>query len=78
MTIRHAFTLGFAAALFAAGFAATADAAKPTTHARSHGTHMVAMHRHAHGRAAAPAVGADHSADSLNAQSLSRAQGATQ
>lgn len=77
MTIRQTVSLGFAAALLAAGFATTADAA--THRARSHGTHMVSAHRSAHhGRAAAPAVGADHSADALNAQSLSRAQGATQ
>jgi hypothetical protein len=41
-------------------------------------THTVAAHGHMHGKPIPAATGPDHSADSLNAQSLSRAQGATQ
>ncbi len=77
MTLRHAFTLTLAAAFLATGFVATADAATHRARARSHGTHMVSSHGRMHSRMA-PAAGADHSADALNAQSLSRAQGATQ
>ena len=78
MTLRQMMTLSLAAAFVAAGFVATADAA---THRRahSHGMHTASAHGRAHGRmTAAPATGADRSADSLNAQSLTRAQGATQ
>ena len=81
MTFRSTMTLSLTAAFLAAGFAVTANAETRHHHqARSHGMHTTSTHGHAHstGRTTAPATGADHSADSLNAQSLSRAQGATQ
>ncbi len=71
MTTRKYLLLSLAAVFLSAPFAVTADAAtrarKPMHHSSAHAG------RHARGGAA---TDADHSADSLNAQSLSRTQGA--
>ena len=74
MTLRHMLALSFAAALFSF----TAAGAQAAT------THRATTHRPMHTRghmarsATSMPTGADHSADSLNAQSLTRAQGGGQ
>jgi len=76
-TTRKLFALSFAAALVSAPFAVTASAATGSTAATPHTTrHHAAKPAHATSRAArGAAMSPDHSADSLNAQSLSRSRG---
>ena len=71
MTCRKFLAFSFAAVLLSTSFAAVA-ATTPSRHGRHSSTHKAHMTKPSN-RAAAP--NADHSADSLNGQSLSRTQG---
>ncbi len=73
MTIRNALAFSFAAALLSVSVVGVADAA--STHRRM--AHNPSHHTMNSSRASQRAMptGADHSADSLNAQSLDRTRG---
>ncbi len=73
MTLRNTLALSFAAALFSVTVAGAANAA--TTHRMmSHSHHMMHTRGHMAGSSKPMSADADHSADSLNAQSLTRTQ----
>lgn len=74
MTSRKFAAFGLAALLLSTSFAAAADAATRAKHLRHHRPGHAVHASRSHGRAAAT-TSADHSADSLNSQSLARAQG---
>ncbi len=76
MTLRNTLALSFAAALFSVTVVGAANAA--THHRMMHSSSHRMMHSRGHMASSDRSMptDADHSADSLNGQSLTRAQGA--